>query len=98
MISAIRSRWPTKRILIGKTDLDAAYRRIYANAKTALTCIAIVGELYFICLRLPFDITPAPAEYTTISEAEIDLGNDLIQDQYWNTDDLNSPHRSLLPP
>ena len=45
MISEMRSRWPTKRILIGKTDLDAAYRRIHAHANTASTCIAIVEEL-----------------------------------------------------
>ena len=77
----MRSRWPTKRILIGKTDLDAAYRRIHANAKTASTCISIVDELYFLCLGLPFGTTPAPAEFTTISEAAIDLGNDILQDQ-----------------
>ena len=98
MISAMRSRWPTKRILIRKIDLDAAYRRIHANAKTAFTCIAIVNELSFLCLRLPFCTTPAPAEYTTVSEAAIDLVNDLLQDQSWDTDDLNSPHQSLLPP
>ena len=94
----MRSRWPTKRIIVGKTDLDAAYRRIHANAKTASTCIAIVDELAFLCLRLPFVTTPASAEYTTISEVAIDLGNDILQYQYWDTDDLNSPHRYLLPP
>ena len=85
MISAMRSRWPTKRILIGKTDLDTAYLLIHANAKTAFTCIAIVNELAFLCLRLPFCTTPAPAEYTTVSEAAIDLGNDLRQYQSWDT-------------
>ena len=98
MISAMRSRWPAKRILIGKTDLDATYRRIHANAKTASTYIAIVDEIYFICLRLPFGTTPEPAEYTTVSEAAIDLGNDILQDQSWETDDLNLPHRYLIPP
>ena len=78
MISAMRRRWPTKRINIGKTDLDAAYRRIHANAKTESTCIAIVGELSFLCLRLPFGTTPAPAEYTTVSEAAIDLGKNIL--------------------
>ena len=48
-------------------------------------------------MRLPFGTTPAPAEYTNISEAAIDIGNDLLQDQSWDTNDLNSPHRSLLP-
>ena len=81
MISAMQSRWPTKRIIIGKTYLDVACRRIHANAKTVSTCIAIVEELAFLCLRLPFDTTPAPAEYTTVSEAAIDLVNYLLQDQ-----------------
>ena len=89
MISGMQSRWPTKRILVGKTDLDAAYRRIYAHANTASTCIAIVDGLAFLCLGLPFCTTPAPAEYTTISEAAIDLGNDLHHDQSWDTNDLN---------
>ena len=80
MIYAMRIRWSTKRILIGKTDLDAAYRRIHEHAKTASACIAIVDELAFLCLRLPFGTTPEPAEYTTISEAVIDLGNYLLQD------------------
>ena len=81
-----------------ETDLDAAYRRIHAHANTASTCIEIVDELAFLCLRLPFGTTPAPAKYMTISEAAIDLGNDLLQDQSWDTNDLNLPQRSLLLP
>ena len=96
MISAMRSKWPTKRILVGKKDLDEAYLRIHANAKIAQTFIAIVYELAFLCLRLPIGTTPTPEEYTTVSEAEIDLGNDIIWDESWDTDDLNSPHISLL--
>ena len=80
-----------------KTDLDAAYRRIHANTKTASTCIATVDKLDFICLRSPFGTTPEPTEYMTVSEAEIDLGNDLIQDESWDTHDLNSSHQYLLP-
>ena len=76
MISEMRSRWPTKRILIGKTDLDTAYRQKHTNATTVSTCIAIVDGLAFVCLRLNFGITPAPAEYTTVSERAIYLGND----------------------
>ena len=61
MISTMRIRWPTKVILIGKTDLDAANLRIHANATTVSTCIAIVDELDFLCLGLTFGTTPAPA-------------------------------------
>ena len=96
MISTMRIRWPTKLILIGKTDLDAAYRRIHANATTASTCISIVDELSFLCLRLPFGTTPAPEESMTVSETALDLGNDILRYEYWDTDDLNSPHQSLL--
>ena len=46
---------------------------------------------------MPFGTTTAPAEYTTVSEAAIDLGNDLPRDESWVTDELNLPHLSLLP-
>ena len=97
MISAMRSKWQKKRILIGETDLDVAYRRIHANSTNASTCIAIVDNISFLCLSLTFGTTPIPAEYTTVSEAAIDLGNDLLGDESWDTDDLNFPHLSLLP-
>ena len=93
----MQRRWATKRTLIVKTYLDAAYRRIHAKATTAFTCIAIVDELAFLCLMLPFGTTASPAEYTTVSEAEIYLGNDILRDESWDTDDLKSPHQYLLP-
>ena len=46
---------------------------------------------------MPFGTTPATEEYTTVSEAEIYLGNNLLWDEYWDIDDLNSPHQYLLP-
>ena len=97
MIPAMQIKWTTKRILIGKTDLDAAYCRMHTNATAASTCIAIVDKISFLCLRLPFGTTSAPAEYMNVSEASIDLGNGLLWDESWDTDDLNSPHLSLLP-
>ena len=97
MIEAMRTKWPSKRILIGKTDLHAEYWRVHVNAQIAAACIAIVGKLNFLCLRLPFGTTPAPVEYTKISEAEIDLDNNLLADTSWDATDLKSPHRHLLP-
>ena len=97
MISEMKSKWPTKRILIGKIDPEVAYLWIHTNLTTSSTCIAIVDELDFLCLRLPFGTTPTPAEYTTVSEAEIDLGNDLLRDESWDKDDLKSPQKSLIP-
>ena len=97
MISPMQSKCPTKLIIIGKTYPDAENRRIHANATTALTCISIVDEIAFLCLRLPFGTTSAPAKYTTVSEEAIDLFKDLLRYESWDTDDLNLPHQSLLP-
>ena len=97
MISAIQIKWPTKRILIGKTELDAAYHQIHANAKTVSTCIAIVDKLSFLCLWLPFGNTPTPADYTTIRKVAIDLGKYLLRYESWDTTCLNSPHSNLPP-
>ena len=51
--------------------MDEAYRRIHANASTAVTCISIVDELDFLCLRLPFRTKASPTEYKTVNEAAI---------------------------
>ena len=97
MIAAVRIKWPSKRIMIGKTDLYAAYQCVRANAQLASTCITIVGKLAFLCLRLSFGATPALEEDTTISDSEIYLGNDLHADASWYAMNLQSPHRHLLP-
>ena len=97
MISEMQSKWPTTLILIGKTDLDADYRRIHANGTTVSTCIAIVDELAFTCLKLTFGDTTSPEEYTIVSEATIELGNDPPREESWDKYDLNLPHRYYLP-
>ena len=97
MIASMRIKSPSKRILIGKTYIDDAYRHVHANSQIAATCIAIVRKLDFLYLCLPFGTTPAPAEYTTISEAEISLGNDLLVDTSCGVTNLQSPHQQLLP-
>ena len=60
-------------------NLDAAYYHIHANTRISSTCIAIVDNFYVLFLCLLFGTKPAPVEYTTVSEAEIDLGNDLLR-------------------
>ena len=67
MIAAMRIKWTSKCILIVKIDLDAAYRRVHANAKIVSTCIPIVEKPAFLCLCLTFVTTHTPEEYTTIS-------------------------------
>ena len=96
MISVMQNKCSIKRIFIGKKDLDAAYRRIHANANTKSTRISIVDKLDFLCLRLSFGTTLAPAEYTNTRKTAIDLGNELIRDESWDTTDLNLPNRNSL--
>ena len=78
-------------------DLDGAYLRIHANATTALTCIEIVEKLACLYMRLPFGTTRATIEYMTTGKAEIGLGKNLPRYEYWDTENLNSPHRYSLP-
>ena len=61
MIASMRIKWPSKRIMIGKTELDAAYHSFHSNAQIASTCIAIVVKITFLCLHLTFSTTPTPA-------------------------------------
>ena len=47
-------------------------------------------------MRLPFGTTPAPAEYTTISEAEIYFWNGIFANVPWDATNLQSHHRHLI--
>ena len=44
-----------------------------------------------------FGATTATAEYSTISESAIDIGNDHLMEKSWNATYLQSPNRHLLP-
>ena len=59
-IVAMCIKWTSIHILIGKTDLDDAYRRVHKNAQIAVTRIAIVGTLAFFFLSPTFGTTPEP--------------------------------------
>ena len=97
MISDMLIKWPSKHIMIGKTDLGATYRRFHANAQIAATYIAIVVKLAFLCICLPFGTTLTSAVYTTISEAEIDFENNLLTDTPWDATNLQWLHQQLIP-
>ena len=97
MIAFMRIKCPSKCILIGKTDLGAAYCHVHANAQISATCIAVSVKLAFLFLSLPFGTTHPPAEYTTTSEAEIDLENDLLSDTSCDATNLQLPHQHLIP-
>ena len=96
MISAMHLKWPSKCILMGETDLDAAYQKIHANLHIVSTCTEIVGKLYFLCLYMTFGTMSSQEEYNTIIEAAIEIGNDILMEISWEAKDLKSPYRHLF--
>ena len=97
MITAMHIKYPSKQTLIVKTYLNVAYRRIHENAQITSTCIKILVRLDFLCMWLEFGTTPKPIEYIAISEAAIDTGDDILMDASWETTNLQSTHRYLIP-
>ena len=68
--------------------MDNVYLCIHANAWIASACIAIVDNIVLLCLHLPFRKIPAPEKYTTFSNAENGLDNDLLRDILWDVTEL----------
>ena len=89
-IHHIRSRHPGKRILINKTDMDVAYRRLHANTKSATTCISVLNDIAYLLVRLPFGSSPAPPKFSAVSDAAADIAQDLAMDPKWNPTTLHS--------
>ena len=83
-ISSIRARHPTSPIIMTKTDMDAAYRRIHSNITSAVTCITILQEIAYLLTRLPFGSAPAPGFFSVISDSATDLASDLAVDPTWD--------------
>ena len=73
------------------------HTRASTKQKILLKYIKIGGKLAFLCLQLLFDTTPQPEEYTTISEAEIYLSNDLLMETSWDATYLQSTHKHVFP-
>ena len=94
-LSDMRSRHPSTPILITKTDMDAAYRRIHSAMSSAVTCITVLNDLAYLLTRLPFGSSPAPAIFSIISDGATDLANDLASDPTWDTNSLQSRYTFL---
>lgn len=110
LIHHIRRNHPNKRILLCKSDFDKAYRRLHTTPKIAAKCMSawttpdkspdqptddFIGS---ILTRLPFGSTPAPAEFSILSETIFDLASDLLLCPLWDPDTLPSPYDKYLPP
>ncbi|MGH7974537.1 MAG: hypothetical protein ACREBR_03335, partial [bacterium] len=64
----VRYRHNVVRIMMGKFDLKAAYRRSHLHATTATECCTVFSDLAFVALRKTFGATPCPTEWCCISE------------------------------
>ncbi len=95
MIS-VRHRHPTVRILGGKSDFKAAYRRIHLHGDTAEKCAIMYKEFALPSLRLTFGGSPCPNEFCVVSELCTDLANDILHCPHWDPNKDKSPHVRLL--
>jgi hypothetical protein len=89
-IHNIRYRHPFKVILLSKTDMDAAYRRIHTSMQAAATCMTVVNDLAYLLVRLPFGSSPAPSIFSIISDAITDVAWDLSLDPTWDPNSQQS--------
>jgi hypothetical protein len=95
-IISLHIHYPTTRILLSKTDLKAAYRRVTLHGDTAARCIINTGEIALLSLRLTFGGSPCPNEFCVISETIADLANDILHCPDWDPTRTHSPHTITL--
>ena len=96
-IMNMQSNYPTTRILIRKDDFKRAYQQQHLSAKATIqssTQINLKGTLYFlVSLILTFGGTDEPAEWSTIAEPIVDLGNALLLDDTWKPQEKQAPNQ-----
>ena len=95
-IHALKIKHPSQRILLNKTDLDAAYRRLHVMIKFALMCITIIDRITYLLSRLPFSSTPTADEFCTVSESITDVAQWIIDTPSWDLNPLRSPLSHLI--
>jgi hypothetical protein len=83
-ILSLRHRHPTTKIFICKFDIDAAYRHCTFSSRTAFESLTIFAGLLLVALRMTFGGAPCPSIWGVISEVTTDLGNSLLQNNYWD--------------
>ena len=92
----LRKRHPTRKIFLCKFDLDSAYRRCHLSGTTATECLTIYDEKLIMALRLTFGGSPCPPMWGYISDTIIDIGNSLIQNEFWDHEEFFDPISNQL--
>jgi len=96
-IHNMRASNKNSKIYMTKYDMDAAYRRLHTSIHHSLKCVTVIDRMAYVPLRLPFGVSPGPSLYSTISECIYDAINDLLNEEKWDRDTLNSPYAPNLP-
>ncbi len=99
-IIALREAFPNLPILIGKYDLDKAYRRITNSGEASAQCVTIDGSGKFahVSNRLTFGGSANPSKFSDLSETATDLCNELAQLDEWNPSICESPLQHKVGP
>ena len=97
-LHSMRIRHPTRRILLGKIDLDAAFRRLHVWLAHALLSFTIIRNLAYLLFRMPFGAKDGPSKHEIPSNMTVDLAQALIDDETWDPFTLRSPNEHLIPP
>jgi hypothetical protein len=91
-IISIHLRHAKVKIMGGKPDIKAAYRRVTLHGDTAAKCTIMYKGLGLVSSRLTFGGSPCPNEFCIASETLTDLANDILHCRDWDPKELTSPH------
>jgi hypothetical protein len=97
-IVSVRARYPTTKMLGGKSAFKSAYRRISLNGEISARSIMMCKNFGLLSLCLTFGGSPYPNKWCTFAKMCTDLANDILHSKDWNPDSLHSPHKAKLPP
>ena len=64
----------------------------------AVMTITIIKRIAYILLRLPFGVANGPNDFCLVSEPIIDLTNDILRDDTWDPELIQSPLKKHFKP
>ena len=96
-IISLRLHYPTDKILVMKFDLSKAYRRIHYNWESAQRCITVYESFALLQQRLSFGGSACPSVCCNITEIIADLTNDILDNEAWHPNVVQSSEQHLVP-
>jgi hypothetical protein len=96
-IVALRTSYPTDRILVAKYDIKQAFRRVHYHGADAVKCLSIFNDLAIVQLRMTFGGSNCPTTWCALSEIAADLANEILDATDWDDDELQWNFQNLVP-